>query len=113
MLPRPSFPNCKEKCLLFLEDISPFCGAADTSVLDFLWHLPWVLWPGWISSLYGSLPVCNGFLRFTSSVTLDDVLAASMWLSHVLTHIQALVGWNQESNMPLPHSVCLVRHSTE
>ena len=36
------------KCL---EDISPFCGATDTSVLDFWWHLSWVSKPGWILSL--------------------------------------------------------------
>ena len=34
-----------------LEDISPFCGATDTPVLDFWWHLPWSLKPGWIPSL--------------------------------------------------------------
>ena len=27
--------------LKFLEDISPFCGATDTPVLDFWWCLPW------------------------------------------------------------------------
>ena len=25
-----------------LEDISPFCGATDTHILNFWWHLPWV-----------------------------------------------------------------------
>ena len=25
-----------------MEDISPFCGATDTPVLDFWWRLPWV-----------------------------------------------------------------------
>ena len=28
--------------ILFLEDISPFCGTTDIPVLDFWWHLPWV-----------------------------------------------------------------------
>ena len=30
----------------FLEDISPFCGASDTPVLDFQWRLPRVSKPG-------------------------------------------------------------------
>ena len=34
--------------LKFLEDISPFCGAADTPIMDFWWRLPWVSNPGWI-----------------------------------------------------------------
>ena len=29
------------------EDISPFCGATDTPVLDFWWHLLWVSKPEW------------------------------------------------------------------
>ena len=35
----------------FSEEISPLCGATDTSDLDFWWHLPWVSKPGWIPSL--------------------------------------------------------------
>ena len=31
---------------IFLEDISPFCGATDTPVLDFWWRFPWVSKPG-------------------------------------------------------------------
>ena len=38
--------ECKVYFLFFfkkiLEDISPFCGAPDTPVLDFWCHLPWV-----------------------------------------------------------------------
>ena len=30
-----------------LEDISPFCGATDTPVLDFSWRLLWVSKPEW------------------------------------------------------------------
>ena len=37
-----------KKCF---EDISPFCEATDTPVLDFWWHLPWVSKPGLIPSL--------------------------------------------------------------
>ena len=43
-----------------------------------------------------SSPVCNGFLRFTSSVTPADPLAASMaaksFQPHTCTCIQTLVG---------------------
>ena len=35
----------------FLEDIGLFYEATDTSVFDFWWRLPWILKPGWISSL--------------------------------------------------------------
>ena len=28
-----------------------FCGATDTPVLDFWWHMPWVSKPGWIPLL--------------------------------------------------------------
>ena len=34
-----------------LEDISPFCGATDTPVLDFWWHPAWVSKPGWVPLL--------------------------------------------------------------
>ena len=36
---------------IFLEDISPFCGATDIPVLDLWWHLHWVSKPGWVHSL--------------------------------------------------------------
>ena len=47
-------------------------------LLDFWWHLPWVLKPGWIPRLRASLPVCNGFLRFTSGATPAYLSAANM-----------------------------------
>ena len=39
--------SCSHNSFLkkFLEDISYFCGATDTPVLDFLWRLPWVSKP--------------------------------------------------------------------
>ena len=43
----------------FLEDMSPFCGATDTPVLDFWWRLPWVSKPGWIPRLRASSPAHN------------------------------------------------------
>ena len=36
----------------FLEDMSPFCGATDTPVLDFWRCLSWVSKPGWIPRLH-------------------------------------------------------------
>ena len=42
---------------LFLADISPFCGATDTTVLNFWWCLPWVSRPGW-TSLIACFVVC-------------------------------------------------------
>ena len=38
----------------FLEDMSPFCGATDTPVLDFWWRLLWVSKPEWFLA-YSSL----------------------------------------------------------
>ena len=35
-------------------------------VLDFYWRLPWSSKSWWIPCLHASLPVCNGFSRFTS-----------------------------------------------
>ena len=32
----------------FLEDMSPFCGAIDTPILDFWWRLLWVSKPEWV-----------------------------------------------------------------
>ena len=32
----------------FLEDMSPFCGATDTPILDFWWRLFWVSKPEWV-----------------------------------------------------------------
>ena len=66
-----------------LEDMSPFCEATDTPVLDFWWHLPWVPNPGWIPHLHASSPVHNRCLRFTSGVTPADLLAACMAANHV------------------------------
>ena len=70
----------------FLEDTSPFCGATDTPVLDFQWHLPWVSKPGWIPRLRASSPVHNACLRFISGATPADLLAASMTADHVPIH---------------------------
>ena len=59
-----------------MEDISPFCGVTDTSVLDFWWRLLWVSKLRGITHLYASSPVSSGFLRFTSDTTFADLLTA-------------------------------------
>ena len=58
--------------------MSNFCGATDTPVLDFWWHLPWVSKPGWIPCFCASSPAHNGFLRFTSGPTPADLLTVSI-----------------------------------
>ena len=55
-----------------------FCGATDTPVFDFWWHLPWVSKPGWIPCLCAPSPVWDKFIKFTSGATPADLLAASM-----------------------------------
>ena len=82
--------------MLFFFNLSPFHGATDTPVLDFWWHLPWVSKLGWIPCLCASLPVCNGFLRFTSGVTPADCMEVSMAAkpfqsTYLQTCLQALV----------------------
>ena len=68
--------------------MNPFCGASDTPVLDFWWHLPWVSKPGWIPHLHALLPVCNEFLRFTSGATPADLLVANMAVGYIpYTHV--------------------------
>ena len=76
---------------IFLEDISPSCGPTGipfwllvTSVLGFKTRVD----PPY---LHAYSPVCNGFLRFTSSVTPADLLAAKLFSIQVFAHIQVLV----------------------
>ena len=66
--------------------------------------------PGWISCLHTFSPVQSGFLRFTSTATLADLLMASMaaepLLIHILVHVhtvQLLVGF--EPGIEWEHSV--------
>ena len=69
--------------LKFLEDMSPFCGATDTPVLDFWWCLSWVSKPGLIPRLRALSPVCHEFLRFTSGATPADCIEVGMAASCV------------------------------
>ena len=63
----------------FSKDISPFCGATDTPVLDFLRRLPWFQSQGGFTRLHPSSPVRNGILGFTCGATPADLLVASMF----------------------------------
>ena len=62
-----------------LEDMSNFCGATDTPVLDFWWCLFWVSKPAWAAlfTLGRGVHVTH-FLRFTSCVTPADLFVESM-----------------------------------
>ena len=79
---------------IYLEDISPFYGATDTSVLDFWWCLLWVPNPEWsaLFTLSTGVPVSRP-LRFNYSVTPADLMAASMaaepFPHHLLYRAQA------------------------
>ena len=49
----------------FLEDISLFCGATDTPVLDFWWYLPWDSKPEWVGLFAFSRSIYTiHFLKF-------------------------------------------------
>ena len=62
-----------------LEDKSPFCGDMDTHFLDFWGCLLWVSKPEWAALFALGEGVCvTCSLRFTSTVTPADLLAASM-----------------------------------
>ena len=62
-----------------LEGISPFCGATDTPVLDFWWHVLWVWKPEWAALPTLGRGICVACsLRFTSGATPAEILGASM-----------------------------------
>ena len=74
-----------------LKDKSPFCGATDTPVLDFLLHKPWVSKLGLISHCCALSLACNGSLTFTSGAIPADLLMASMaaesfWSTYLYTY---------------------------
>ena len=82
-----------------LEDISLFCLATDTSFLDFCWCILWVSKAEWavLFALGRGIHVAH-YLRFTSGVTPDELLVASMAAGPILPHIcdQALVWLEHE-----------------
>ena len=56
---------------------------------------PWVSKPAWIPRLHALSPVCNGFLKFTSSVTPANFLTASMAASHIpYMHVAEVGCWD-------------------
>ena len=57
-----------------LQDMSPFCGATDTHVLDFWWCLPWVSKPG------GSLACVLPCLHVADSS--DSSRMSASWHQH-------------------------------
>ena len=63
----------------FLEDISPFCVAIDTCVLDFFWRLPWVSY------------LCV----IDSSDSLWSATPASISAQGWSIHMQAGLGWGR------------------
>ena len=71
----------------YLKDMSPFCGAIDSPVLDFWWRLPWDFNArcGSFTCILPRMLVCHGILRFTSGATPADLLTSFLlhfsWLS--------------------------------
>ena len=88
---------------------SPFCGATDTPILDFWWHLLWVSKPPWaVLFVFGRCVNVTCSLKFTSSMTPADLLVASMATEPFSsTYLQGGNGGTQNlrSLMPATHSV--------
>ena len=80
--------------LNFLEDVSPFCGTTDATVLDFWWCL---LWPEWATlfMLGGSICVIYS-LRFTSGATPTNLLAPEPFSS---MYLRAGIGGAQKQDL--------------
>ena len=99
-----------------LEDISPFCGATDTPVLDFWWYLLSVLKPEWVPLFIfsGGIPVicCLRFYlqcdtcwplggQHGSQVILFYVPASRHWWGSKLgLIILPLTVWDQADAVP-------------
>ena len=77
---------------IFLNDISPFCGATDNPVLDFWWHLPWVSKPGWILACVQCIPQIPLWCK--TCWPIDGQHGSWVCIIDLLTctHIQAFVG---------------------
>ena len=95
------------------EDISPFCGATDTPVLDFWWCLLWVSkqeWEALFMPCRGIAVTCS--LSFTSGVTPAASCQPAWQLSHSLPHTCKKRHWwgsKPGSTMPpLSHNVTLL-----
>ena len=106
--------DCKNFLFKKLEDISPFCGATDTPVLDFWWNLLWVSKPE-EAALFtlGRGIWITYYLRFISGATPANLLAASKQPSHSLpcTCEQALVGLESGIYCATTTSLCETRQT--
>ena len=92
----------------YLEDISPFCGAADTPVKTSGYIFPGFQTQARFPLLYALLPAHNGILRFTSGV------AHGSWA--YLLHILAYKHWWCSSpglSILLPNSMWQDSRSTD
>ena len=70
----------------FWEDLSPFCGATDTPIVDVWLHLLWVSKLEWAALFALGQGVCfTNSQRFTSGATHVDLLMASMATSRLPT----------------------------
>ena len=99
-------------CMIFFKCFFRRTLVTYTPVLGFWWCLLWVSKPKWAAlfALDGGIYVTH-FLRFTSGVTPDDLLANSMW-TYIWTGIGRTWKWDL-SCVQLPHSVRPCRRSTD
>ena len=79
---------------IFFLSFKVFCGASDTPVLDFWWHLLWVSQPEWAAFfMLGRGIHFTWSLRFTAGVTPADLLVASMAAKLISSmYLQAGIG---------------------
>ena len=76
----------------FFEDISSFCGAIETPVLDFCWRLPWVSKPGWIPCMLSCLCDPQIHLWCDTCWLYRGQHGSQVFLIHILTDVSASIG---------------------
>ena len=83
-------------CLFWRTKVLFVVPLLHTPVLDFGWYLHWVSQPGWIPCFWAFLPVCNGFLIFTSGGTPADCRAQHgskpFWPMSLQDHVSRSIG---------------------
>ena len=86
-----------------LEDMSPFCGATDTPILDFWWRLLWVSKPEWVlpySSLAEAYLLCYTFNA--ELIPAEEYQRFENWFKTLLTNevlrINIAFFWGGEGN---------------
>ena len=72
--------------------MNPFCGATDTPVLDFWWHLPWVSKPGWIPCMLSRLCDPQTHLWCNSCWLYRGQHDSWAFLIHILADVSASIG---------------------